>query len=97
MREVYRSQQNLTGPKNTWNTQTEDFTPRQSNYTPRWGRVMLYAYLGAGVVEFDDVVIKQIVPVSPGESVNKVRRPSKETKVTTKEIEEEEQRSKEAK
>ena len=58
---------------------------------------MLYAYLGAGVVEFDDVVIKQIVPASPGESVNKVRRPSKETKVTTKEIEEEERRDKEAK
>ena len=97
LREVYRSQQNLKGPKNTWNTQTEDFSPHQSNYTPRWCRVMLYGYLGAGVVEFDDVVIKQIVPVSPGESVNKVRRPSKETKVTTKEIEEDERRSEEAK
>jgi hypothetical protein len=97
MREVYRSQQNLTGPKSTWNTHTEDFTPRHTQYTPRWGRVMLYAYLGAGVVEFDDVVIKQIAPApSPGEQ-NQERRPSLETKVTTKEIQENERRSREAK
>ena len=57
LREVYRSQQNLKGPKNVWNTQTEDFTPGHTKYTPRWGRVMLYGYLGAGVVEFDDVVV----------------------------------------
>ncbi|MGD0655347.1 MAG: hypothetical protein ABSA16_13475 [Thermoguttaceae bacterium] len=61
-REVYRSQQNLDGPKNTWNTHTEDFTPAHAKYSPKWARVMLYAYLGAGVVEFDDVVVKQILP-----------------------------------
>ncbi|MGA2033985.1 MAG: hypothetical protein ABSG68_17190 [Thermoguttaceae bacterium] len=60
MREVYRSQQNLSGPPRTWNTHTADFTPKHSKYAPRWCRVMLYAYLGAGVVDFDDVVIKQI-------------------------------------
>jgi len=59
-REVYRSQQNLKGPKNTWNTHSEDFTPKHTKYTPRFGRVMLYAYLGGGAVEFDDVVLKQI-------------------------------------
>jgi len=88
VREVYRSQQNLKGPKNQWNTQTEDFTPKHTKYTPRWGRVMLYAYLGAGVVEFDDVVVKQIRPASPGGE--KVPRHSLETGVTIKEMEERE-------
>jgi len=69
-REVYRSQQNLEGPKNAWNTHIEDFTPMHAKYSPKWGRVMLYAYLGGGVVEFDDVVIKQILP-SPKEKEKK--------------------------
>jgi hypothetical protein len=92
-RECYRSQQNLKGPKNTWNVQTEDFSPKHTKYTPRWGRVMLYAYLGEGVVEFDDVVVKQIVPPSPGEHV-KQRRHSMESGVTVEEIEENERRGK---
>ena len=84
-REVYRSQQNLKGPENTWNTQTEDFTPKHTKYTPRWGRVMLYAYLGAGVVEFDDVVLKQILP--PYATGRKVPRHSLESNVTVEEME----------
>jgi hypothetical protein len=95
-REVYRSQQNLKGPKNTWNTHTQDFTPTHTEYTPRWGRVMLYGYLGAGEVEFDDVVLKQIVPASPG-SEHKEPRRSLGTKVTLKEMEENQRRSREAK
>ncbi len=87
-REVYRSQQNPNGPKDTWNVHTEDFTPRHTQYAPKWGRVMLYAYLGAGVVEFDDVVVKQILPPLNGEK--KELRPSLGTKVSTKEIEEKE-------
>jgi hypothetical protein len=59
-REVYRSQQNLKGPANVWNTHTADFTPRHAKYSPQWGRVMLYAYLKPGTVEFDDVIVKQI-------------------------------------
>ena len=47
-REVYRSQQNFTGPIKTWNTHTEDFTPKHVKYSPKWGRVMLYAYVTAG-------------------------------------------------
>lgn len=94
VREVYRSQQNLKGPKNAWNTQTEDFTPKHTRYTPRWGRVMLYAYLGAGVVEFDDVVLKQIIPPSPGAG-HKAPRHSLETKVTIEEMQENERRSRE--
>lgn len=95
LREVYRSQQNLKGPKNTWNVQTEDFTPKHTKYSPKWGRVMLYAYLGAGVVEFDDVVVKQIAPPSGSEHI-KQRRHSLATKVTLKEMEENERRGREA-
>jgi len=90
-RECYRSQQNLKGPTNTWNTHTEDFTPRHTRYTPRWGRVMLYGYLDAGTVQFDDVVIKQVIPPSPGAGT-KARRHSLETGVTTEQMEENERR-----
>lgn len=84
-REVYRSQQNLSGPSKSWNTHTEDFTPRHTQFTPRWGRVMLYAYFPAGTVDWDDVIVKQIrlAPNSP----EKVKRPSSETKVLTEEVE----------
>jgi hypothetical protein len=84
-REVYRSQQNLKGPPKTWNTHTEDFTPKHTRYTPRWGRVMLYAYLGGGDVEFDDVVVKQILPASPSEQA-KTPRHSMESGVTIEEM-----------
>ncbi|MBN2292923.1 MAG: hypothetical protein JXM70_10890 [Pirellulales bacterium] len=95
-RECYRSQNNLKGPKNVWNTYTNDFTPKHTKYTPTTGRVMLYAYLGAGVVEFDDIVIKQIIPASPGAN-HKERRHSMETGVTIKEMEENERKSRELK
>jgi hypothetical protein len=95
VREVYRSQQNLKGPLKTWNTQTEDFTPRHTRYEPKWGRVMLYSYLGGGVVEFDDVVVKQIVPASASDRM-KTPRHSIETQVTIEEMEEAERRSREA-
>jgi hypothetical protein len=95
-REVYRSQQNFKGPNGTWNTHTEDFTPRHTKYSPKWGRVMLYAYLQPGEVEFDDVIVKQIVPASPGEQA-KVRRHSSESKITVKEMQENERRSRESK
>ncbi len=95
-REVYRSQQNLKGQKNTWNVQREDFTPKHTKYTPRWGRVMLYAYLGGGVIEFDDVVIKQIVPASPSVQLKELRH-SLETKVTIEEMKENERRTRQEK
>jgi hypothetical protein len=93
-REVYRSQQNFKGPVKTWNTHTEDFTPKHVKYSPKWGRVMLYAYVTAGVVEFDDVVVKKIVPAVT--SPPKVRRHSMETNVTIEEMQENERRSREA-
>jgi hypothetical protein len=93
-REVYRSQQNLKGPPNTWNTQTEDFTPKHTKYNPKWGRVMLYGYLSPGSIEWDDVVIKQLTTQSLG--VTKIRRHSLDTKVTIEEMEANEKRGKEA-
>jgi hypothetical protein len=78
----------------TWNTHTEDFTPKHVKYSPKWGRVMLYAYVAAGVVEFDDVVVKKIVPAVT--SPAKVRRHSMETNVTIEEMQENERRSREA-
>jgi hypothetical protein len=95
-REVYRCQMNLKGPKNAWNTHTEDFTPRHTKYAPKWGRVMLYAYTGAGEVVFDDVVVKQIAPPSSS-GAPKEPRHSSASKVTVKEMEENERRSREAK
>ncbi len=65
-REVYRSQQNLTGPPNTWNQQVEEFTPKHVQFHPRWGRVMLYAYWPAGVVEWDAVSVEQVSPAPKG-------------------------------
>jgi hypothetical protein len=94
-REVYRCQMKLEGPKNTWKTHSEDFTPRHTKYSPKWGRVMLYAYLGAGQVDFDDVVVKQIVP-PPAGSPPKELKHSAATKITIKEMEENERRSQEA-
>jgi hypothetical protein len=76
-REVYRSQQNLTGDANVWNTHTEDFTPKHAKYTPHWGRVMLYAYWPAGTVDWDDVIVKQIVSPPPGKGD---KEPSKANK-----------------
>jgi hypothetical protein len=90
-REVYRAQMQLKGPKNYWHTHTQDFTPKHTKYAPRWGRVMLYAYVGAGTVEFDDVVVKQIVPPSPGQK-QKQRRHSAASKVTIEEMQENERR-----
>ena len=95
LRECYRSQQNLKGAKNQWHTHTQDFTPKHTMYTPQWGRVMLYSYLGAGVVEFDDIVLKQIVPASASDR-KKERRHSQDSSVTIKEMEQNERRARES-
>jgi hypothetical protein len=65
-REVYRSQQNLSGPSGLWNVHTEDFTPQHRQFRPRWGRVMLYGYYPAGTVDWDDIVVKQITSPPAG-------------------------------
>jgi hypothetical protein len=98
-REVYRSQQPLSdGALDTWTwkTHTQDFTPKHTKYSPKWGRVMLYAYTKAGTVEFDDVVVKQIVPPPSGQP-EKVLRHSTDSKITIKEMQENERRSRQRK
>ncbi len=85
-REVYRSQQNLTAKKDRaldggWYEHTEDFTPKHTKYTPKLGRVMLYAYIGAGTVDWDDVIVKKIVD-APSNAKTGPLRHSMESKVT---------------
>jgi hypothetical protein len=55
---------------------------------------MLYGYLSPGSIEWDDVVVKMLIPSSL--SVTKIRRHSLETKVTIEEMEANERRGKEA-
>ncbi|MDO4558308.1 MAG: hypothetical protein Q4C47_05025 [Planctomycetia bacterium] len=69
-REVYRSQQNLTVERDRsvgdgWFVHTEDFTPKHTSYSPKLGRIMLYAYIGAGTVDWDDVILKKVVDAPP--------------------------------
>lgn len=59
-REVYRSQQNLRGTTGEWNLHRQSFTPQHARYTPRWARVMLYAYLSPGTVDWDDVEVRLV-------------------------------------
>ena len=59
-REVYRSQQNLKGAAGEWNSHTEDFTPKHPKFTPKWGRVMLYAYWPAGTVDWDEIEVRRL-------------------------------------
>ena len=93
-REVYRSQQNFSGPKNQWNVHTEDFTPKHTKYVPNTARIDLFAYMSAGVVEFDDIVVKKIVQGSASDLPKpNQRRHSMATKVTIQEMEEDERRS----
>ena len=60
LREVYRSQHRLSGESGTWHQYTAQFSPRHSRYEPFTARVMLYAYQGAGWVEFDDIVVERL-------------------------------------
>jgi len=79
-----------------WNVQTEDFTPRHTKYSPKAVRIMLYGYLAEGLIEWDDAVIKEVVPAATT-GRPKEKRHSLETKVTLKEMEETERRSEELK
>jgi hypothetical protein len=90
-REVYRSQQNLYGKNNQWNTQTQDFTPKHTKYSPKCARIMLYGYLTEGTIDWDDVVIKEVVPPPAGFGKGE-KRHSQASGVTLKEMEENERR-----
>lgn len=60
-REVYRRQVPPSGPtKGKWVTVVDDLNPQHVAFPVETLRVDLYAYLGEGVVMFDDVVVKAV-------------------------------------
>ena len=104
-REVYRNQQNhqqypISGPPNEkeianagkWVQHSEEFTPRHTRFSPKMGRVMLYGFVTAGTIDFDDLVLKKVKEADPAELKAKVQRHSLDSKVTLKEMEENERR-----
>jgi len=108
-REVYRNQQNhqqypIGAPPNEkeianagkWVQYSEEFTPRHTRFSPKLGRVMLYGFFTAGTIDFDDLVLKKIKDADPAELKAKVERHSLDSKVTLKDMEENERRAVEA-
>jgi hypothetical protein len=60
-REIYRRQVPLSGGTGgKWVTVVDDLNPQHPQYPVQTLRVDLYAYLVAGAVEFDDVVLKAV-------------------------------------
>jgi len=60
-RETRRAPLNCHGAGKRWKTFTRDFNPRRDDaHDPKVTRVELYAYWPAGVVCFDDAVLKRI-------------------------------------
>jgi hypothetical protein len=61
-RETYRRQVHPYGQAGRWNTVTADFVPgaTRADQLPEFLKVDLYAYYPAGVVYWDDVVLKKI-------------------------------------
>jgi hypothetical protein len=109
-REVYRSQQNhqqhsVSGPDNPkeianagkWVQYSQEFTPRHTRFSPKLGRVMLYGYFAAGSIDYDDFILKKVKDADPAELRAKVERHSLDSKVTLKDMEENERRGAEAK
>jgi hypothetical protein len=94
-REGYRRQLNLKGENNQWNVETADLTPKHTKYTPKFARIMLYGYLTEGILDWDNVVLKEVLP-PPAGFVKGEKRHSQASGVTMKEMEENERRGKEA-
>ncbi|MDR0336800.1 MAG: hypothetical protein LBI18_06890, partial [Planctomycetaceae bacterium] len=93
-REVYRSQQNHwdMDRANEWVQHSEEFTPRHTKYSPKFGRVMIFGYFTAGSVDYDDFVLKKVKEPNQEELRTKIKRHSLDTKVTLQEMEENERR-----
>jgi hypothetical protein len=93
-REVYRSQQNhwdMDHP-NEWIQHSQEFTPRHTKYSPKFGRVMIFGYYTAGAIDYDDFVLKKVKEPDKDELRTKILRHSLDTKVTLQEMEENERR-----
>jgi hypothetical protein len=92
-REVYRNQHSHVDEEpNVWHAHSEEFTPRHSRFSPKFGRVMMFVYWAAGTVDYDDFVLKKVKEASQEELRAKVKRHSLESKVSLKEMEENERR-----
>jgi len=61
-RETYRRQVHPKGARGEWHTVTADFIPgaTRPEHTPAFLKVDLYAYWPAGVIFWDDVVLKKV-------------------------------------
>jgi hypothetical protein len=74
-RETYRRQVHPSGEKGQWNTVTADFVPLATTAAqqPAFLKVDLYAYWPAGVILWDDVVLKKVrdAPNAPAKGATK--------------------------
>ena len=66
-RETYRRQVHPSGGKGQWNSVTADFIPEATRpeHTPAFLKVDLYAYWPAGVIFWDDMVLKKVRDAPP--------------------------------
>ncbi len=66
-RETYRRQVHPSGGKGQWNSVTADFIPQSTRpaQTPTFMKVDLYAYWPAGVIFWDDIVLKKVRDAPP--------------------------------
>ncbi len=66
-RETYRRQVHPSGGKGRWNSVTADFIPESTRpaHTPTFMKVDLYAYWPAGVIFWDDIVLKKVRDAPP--------------------------------
>ena len=66
-RETYRRQVHPAGRKNQWNRVTADFIPEATRpeHTPTFLKIDLYAYWPAGVIFWDDIVLKKVRDAPP--------------------------------
>jgi len=66
-RETYRRQVHPKGGKGQWHTVTADFIPEATKpeHSPTCLKVDLYAYWPAGVIYWDDVVLKKVRDAPP--------------------------------
>ncbi|MBE3069716.1 MAG: hypothetical protein IMZ66_05720 [Planctomycetes bacterium] len=72
-RETYRRQVHPSGPGGQWNSVTADFVPEstQPDQMPTFLKVDLYAYWPAGVIYWDDVVLKKVRDAPPAKADKK--------------------------
>ena len=72
-RETYRRQVHPVGEGGQWNSVTADFIPEstQPDQMPTFLKVDLYAYWPAGVIYWDDVVLKKVRDATHAKADNK--------------------------